>query len=204
MSSPRPPHSRPGSGARSGVLALLVGLSPAAAQAPPDYSRDALPALPGLLWEDTRAAVAAPGGWGPREWQELGLGAGLVVATGFLLDPVLDRAAARNVDPARDRLAANLAQPGGTGGLVLMGVGYLAFSAFGQNEARSVVVDMGVATVLAQAAILPVKYLVGRARPGEDLGSSHFAPFSGADAFPSGHTTQAPVENWRRSSAKRA
>jgi len=191
MESSRSTPPRRRAGARGGFLALAMATLPGSAQAPPDYARDALPALPGLLWEDARAAVAAPEGWDARPWQELGLGAGLVLATGFLLDPVLDRAAARNASPARDRLAGNLAQPGGAGGLVFMGAGYLGFSAFGQDQARSVVVDMGIATLLAQAAILPIKSLAGRARPGDNQGTGHFTPFSGADAFPSGHAAQA-------------
>ena len=191
MVSSRPTPHRRGSGARGGILALALAAVPGPAQTPPDYSRDALPALPGLLWEDTRAALAAPGGWQARQWEELGLGAGLVLATGFLLDPVLDRVAARNASPARDRLAANLTQPGGTGGRVFMGAGYLGLSAFGQDEARSIVVDMGIATVLAQVAILPIKASVGRVRPADNQGTAHFTPFSGADAFPSGHAAQA-------------
>ena len=52
-------------------------------------------------------------------------------------------------------------------------------------------VDAGIATVLAQAAIYPVKLAVGRVRPADGQGNDAFRPFSGNDAFPSGHTTQA-------------
>jgi len=113
------------------------------------------------------------------------------VGVALLLDKPLADAAARNRTPSRDKLGRDLAQPGGTGGLLLMGAAYAGFSVLGKDEARSVVVDMGIATLLAQVAVLPVKALAGRARPLDGKGTSHFAPFSSGDSFPSGHTAQA-------------
>jgi len=155
------------------------------------YSRDAIPKLPGLLWDDAKAVASAPAAWDASDWQTLGLGAAAVVGTALLLDKTLDDASRRSHTDSRDRLFKNLAQPGGTGGLVLMGAGYLGFTLLGKDEPRSVVVDMGVATVLAQAAILPLKYGLGRARPADGKGTHDFHPFSSRDAFPSGHATQA-------------
>ncbi|MCG3137004.1 MAG: hypothetical protein HJJLKODD_00845 [Phycisphaerae bacterium] len=51
----------------------------------------------------------------------------------------------------------------------------------------------GYALVLASNGLLVqgIKYLVGRARPELGQGATHFEPFSGLDAFPSGHTANA-------------
>jgi membrane-associated phospholipid phosphatase len=168
----------------------LAGLQPAQAQAP-DYRRDAFLKLPGLLWDDAMALAASPGEWTSTDWGNCALGAAAVVGVGLVLDRTLAEGAARSWTPARDHLASNVAQVGGTGGLVLMGAAYAGFSLLDKDEPRSVVVDMGIATVLAQVAILPVKYVVGRARPGDDQGTTHFAPFTANDSFPSGHATQA-------------
>jgi membrane-associated phospholipid phosphatase len=120
-----------------------------------------------------------------------GLGVAAVLGTALLLDRKVDDAAVRNSTPSRLRLAKDVAQVGGTGGLLLMGAGYVGFSLLGQDGPRSVVVDMGMATVLAQVAILPLKYGLGRSRPSDEQGAGHFRPLTSSDSFPSGHTTQA-------------
>jgi membrane-associated phospholipid phosphatase len=173
---------------RAAALLLLGSL--ASAQTP-DYSREAIPGLPGLLWDDARTVYSAPASWTASDWRDVGLGAAAVVGAGLLLDHTFADAAARNATPGRDRIAKDIAQAGGTGGLVLMGAGYLTFTLAGKDEARSVVVDMGIATVLAQAAILPLKYGFGRVRPADDQGTHTFKPLTSNDSFPSGHTTQA-------------
>jgi hypothetical protein len=172
------------------TAALLLSGCVAFAQSP-DYALDTIPKLPGLLWEDTKATVSAPGDWTGSQWGKAGLCAAAVLGTALLLDRPVDDAMARSTSPSRDRLARNLAKPGGTPGLVLMGAGYVGFSLLGWEESRSVVVDMGIATVLAQAAVLPLKFAAGRSRPDEGEGAHHFVPFSSRESFPSGHTTQA-------------
>lgn len=157
----------------------------------PDYSRDEFPKLPGLLWDDTKAVATAPGAWTSTDWKTLGLGAAAVLGTALILDRTLDDASKRNRTSSRDKLAKDLAQPGGTGGLILLGAGYFGFSLLDKDEPRSVIVDMGVATVLAQAAILPLKYGLGRARPQDERGAHDFRPFRSQDSFPSGHAAQA-------------
>ncbi|WP_306600539.1 phosphatase PAP2 family protein [Geothrix sp. 21YS21S-2] len=171
------------------ALALALAGTVAWSQTPSrcdDFTR-----LPGLAWEDATTLARAPGSWVASDWQALGLGAAAVVGTALLLDTTLDDASRRNRTDSRDRLFKNLSQPGGTGGLVLMGAGYLGFTLLGKEEARSVVVDMGVATVLAQVAILPLKVGLGRTRPAEEKGTHDFHPLSHQNAFPSGHATQA-------------
>lgn len=173
------------------MRALALALAGTVAWSQTPYSRDEITRLPGLAWEDAGAVAGAPASWAASDWQALGLGAAAVVGTALLLDKTLDDASKRNHTDSRDRLFKNLSQPGGTGGLVLMGAGYLGFTLLGKEEARSVVVDMGVATVLAQVAILPLKYGFGRARPADGKGTHDFHPLSSQNAFPSGHATQA-------------
>lgn len=172
------------------ALALALAGTAAWSQVP-DYRQDGFLELPGLLWDDARTLAVAPGAWTAADWKEAGLGAAAVLGVALVLDRTVDKAALRNTTAARDRLARDLAQPGGTGGLILMGAAYGGFSLLGQDEPRSVVVDMGIATVLAQAAILPLKYGFGRVRPSDGLGTDTFKPLTANDSFPSGHATQA-------------
>jgi membrane-associated phospholipid phosphatase len=157
----------------------------------PAYQRDDLFQLPSLLWDDATSVVTAPGDWTASDWTKAGWGAAAVLGVALVLDKPLADGAARSQTASRDRLASHVAQAGGTGGLVFMGAGYLGLGLLGQDEARSVFVDMGIATVLAQTAILPLKYGAGRARPADGLGDDHFTPFTSHDSFPSGHATQA-------------
>ena len=183
----------------AGLLAACLIPVAALAQAPPkDPGPSPAPArvdevgnLPRLAWGDTVTLVQAPGGWTSRQWGEAALGVAAVAVTGVALDRTVDQAVVRNRKPSWDSPAKAIAQLGGTGGLVLIGGGYLGSSLLGREEARSMWVDAGIATVLAQAAIYPVKLAVGRVRPADDKGNDAFRPFSGNDSFPSGHTTQA-------------
>lgn len=174
------------------IQALALSLAGTAAWAQsPDYRRDRFLELPGLLWDDARTLAVAPGDWTASEWKEAGLGAAAVLGVALVLDKPFDQAALRNRTESRDRLARDVAQVGGTGGLILMGAAYGGFTLIGKPEPRSVVVDMGIATVLAQVAILPLKYGFGRVRPADGLGNDAFKPFTANDSFPSGHAAQA-------------
>jgi membrane-associated phospholipid phosphatase len=153
---------------------------------------DTLSRLPGSFWDDGVALATAPADWSGRQWSEAALGAAAVLGVGLALDHSVDRAVVRNHRNAWDTPAKDVAQLGGTGGLLLIGGGYLATSALHMDEGRALWVDAGIATALSQIAILPVKYGLGRVRPAEDQGTHEFKPFtSGNDAFPSGHSAQA-------------
>jgi membrane-associated phospholipid phosphatase len=171
------------------MFCLLPGF--ARAQEAPGFQVDRLPALPGLLWDDTRVLVQAPGDWSGRQWTEVALGAAAVVATGFALDHAVDQAVLRNPSPSLNNAAKNMAQLGGAGGLVLIGGGYLGSSLLGKDQARAMWVDAGIATVLARGTAFAAQMVVGRAVPSDNQGSSRFRPFSGDDSFPSGHASQA-------------
>jgi membrane-associated phospholipid phosphatase len=147
--------------------------------------------LPRSLWDDGKALAKAPVGWTSSQWSRAALGAAAVVGAGLALDRTADQAVVRNRRQSWDTAAKDVAQLGGTGGLLLVGGGYLATSALGMEQARALWVDAGIAAVLAQVAILPLKYGLGRARPAQEQGTHEFKPFTGNDAFPSGHSAQA-------------
>jgi membrane-associated phospholipid phosphatase len=159
---------------------------------PQSFQFDAFSHLPRLLWDDTVTLVQAPGDWTSRQWTELALGTAAVVATGLALDRTVDQAVVRNPSPSLFNAARSVAQLGGAGGLVLIGGGYLGASLLGKDEARSMWVDAGIATVLARGAAFTLQLAVGRSGPADNQGTSHFSPFSSsADSFPSGHASQA-------------
>jgi membrane-associated phospholipid phosphatase len=173
---------------------FLVGcLLPALAWAQPAPSSkvDSFPALPRLLWDDTLALVRMPGDWDSRQWTGVAWGAAAVLATGLALDRPVDRAVVRNPSPSLSNAAKNMAQLGGAGGLVLIGGGYLGSSLLGKDQARSMWVDAGIATVLARGTAFTVQWAVGREGPGANRGTHDFQPFSSGDSFPSGHASQA-------------
>jgi membrane-associated phospholipid phosphatase len=176
-------------------LVSMVALAQAPPQDPP--SRPAPPQiddsrnLPRLFWDDAVTLAQAPGDWTSRQWGELALGVAAVAVVGVTLDRTVDQAVVRNRKPSWDSPAKAVAQLGSVGGWVLVGGGYLGSELLGKDEARSMWVDAGIATVLSQVAIYPVKMAVGRVRPADGQGNDAFRPFSGNDAFPSGHTTQA-------------
>jgi membrane-associated phospholipid phosphatase len=177
------------------LLAAALGTVPAwtqeAAPAPSGYQIDEIRHLPGLLWDDTKTLARLPGDWTRSQWTEAGLGLAAVAATGLLLDRTVDDAVQRSDHPAWRNAAKNVAQLGGVGGLVLIGAGYLGSSALGQDEARALWTDTGIATVLARATAFTVQVAVGRDTPSANQGPHDFRPFSSQDSFPSGHASQA-------------
>jgi len=178
------------------VFSLLAGRAWAQEAPPPAAPVSGNPVdefrhLPGLLWDDTKAMVQAPGAWTCQDWGRLGWGAAAVVASGVLLDHAVDQAVVRSDHPALRNAAKNVAQLGGAGGLVLIGGGYLATSLMGQEEGRALWVDTGIATVLARATAFTVQVAAGRADPAQERGTHDFRPVSSWDSFPSGHAAQA-------------
>ena len=173
------------------ALACVCALT-AQAQDPRTYQQDELTRLPRLFWDDAKGTLGAPAAWDASQWTWAGVAVAGVLGAGLVLDRRVDEAVVRNQRPSWNRAAKDVAEVGGTGGLVLMGAGYLGASLLGKEEARALWVDMGMATVLARGVItIPLKFLAGRSRPMDGQGAGHFRPFSSGDAFPSGHTAQA-------------
>ena len=174
-----------------GLVAGVVRGQEASAPPAATYRVDEVRHLPGLLWDDTRALVAAPGDWTCGDWGKLGLGAAAVLGAGLLLDRTVDEAVLRSDHRPWRNAARNVAELGGVGGLALIGGGYLVTSLMGRDEGRALWVDAGMGTVLARATAFTFQAATGRAGPRDDRGSRDFRPFSGQDGFPSGHASQA-------------
>ncbi|WP_306591171.1 phosphatase PAP2 family protein [Geothrix sp. 21YS21S-4] len=148
--------------------------------------------LPDLLAKDTLHVLRQPGEWDAQTWTNLSLGTLGVIGAAIALDPPLDRAVRRNARPGWDRVATNLENLGGTGSLILAGGAYLGGQFTHNPTLKSVGTDAGMSMAIAQlAVIIPLKYVVGRARPSADKGTFHFKPFQSGQSFPSGHTAQA-------------
>lgn len=138
--------------------------------------------------EDVAVAAEIAAG---TDWLRLGLvGAGLIAASAAM-DNRVDSVAKRFVD-------RNWVKGGVKVGSALpfLAIGGAALAAFGASDPK--LSDAGFAAVeaggTAFAAVTGLKYLVGRARPTNELGSKKFkflSSESGYDSFPSGHTIEA-------------
>ena len=69
--------------------------------------------------------------------------------------------------------------------------GYLAGELAGSSDLKRVMVHTGAAALLATGVSSALKYSIGRNRPPVAGDQLSFRPFSGANSFPSGHTTVA-------------
>lgn len=175
------------------MLAVSLGLraqdsKPSAA---PDV--DSIPRLPGLILSDGAEVLTAPARWEAKDWGQFGLGALAVVGTAVLLDHPLKEAVDRNRTESLDNAAKKLEKFGSTYAIATAGGLYALGWVSGDKELRATGSDAISASLITGLVIVPAtKYLVGRARPFEDKGTSSFKPCHGGDpGFPSGHTTEA-------------
>jgi membrane-associated phospholipid phosphatase len=124
-------------------------------------------------------------------WYE---GAAAIAGTSalMLLDEPVQRTIQTHRSSTSDDMAAVFRRMGQpevyltvTAGMV--GVGLLAHDLPVTRAGERLFVALG----LAGTSTVVGKRILGRARPSTDVDAFHFAPFSGNDAFPSGHTTMA-------------
>lgn len=153
-------------------------------------AQDQVDRLPGLLLTDTKAVLSAPLAWDRKDWAWAGAAVALVAGAGVLLDRPVDEAALRNRRPGWDRTAQKIETLGGLGGGLLVGGVYLTGRLRDNPEWTAAGVDAAISVLIARGLALPIKELVGRARPEEGLGTRHLKPLV-HDSFPSGHTAQA-------------
>ena len=140
---------------------------------------------PRLLWTDIKTSVTAPARWDSQDWITLSVDSIAVVGTAALLDrPVRDWA---------QRQFANHFEPlGAEWSFAVIGAFYVDGRLQNDARAENTAVDALSASIVAAGIVSPIlKTVVGRARPRENQGVYSFKPFSGAQSFPSGHTTQA-------------
>jgi membrane-associated phospholipid phosphatase len=145
----------------------------------------------GLVWDDIKATFTAPADWDTRDWLIAG-GVVASVGTVAVFDEDIQRAVQRNRNQTVDDIFKGVQGFGSQYVPGVIGAFYLGGIVFDNPEAKAVALDATSASIIAAGlALYPLKYTVGRARPGDNLGAYHFKPFSGSDSFPSGHTTEA-------------
>ncbi len=145
-----------------------------------------------LLLKDTEQVLSAPIRWRAKEWALFGVDTAAVVGTALFLDRPMQRAAQRHRNRVTNGIAAAFNPLGNEAALAIPGGFYLAGVVWHNDTAKAVAQD-GLAASLVEAGIITptLKLAFGRSRPKADQGAFHFAPFSGADVFPSGHTGEA-------------
>lgn len=191
-----------GSGTLAVALAVLLAGQVSAAeiepcpadpgQSPEAAAPEVSPSLVKIALEDGKYILGAPLRWSGKDWLVFsGVAAG-VVAIGFAADlPARDKTQG-NQTAALDDLTRIVEPFGQEYSWAVIGVYGIAGFVFRDPGARDIAVDSALATILASGIITPVlKQVIGRARPNQEEGSTSFHPFSGDQAFPSGHTTQA-------------
>jgi membrane-associated phospholipid phosphatase len=146
-----------------------------------------------LAGRDIVATVTAPAHWGARDWLVFG-GVAAGIGTVAVFDHDIQRAVQRNRNGTLDSVA-NAVQPfGNEYAPAVLGAFYAGGELFKDSRLNAVAMDGAAASIIASGLILqPLKYGIGRSRPGANAGAYNFHPFNGADSFPSGHTTEAFV-----------
>lgn len=158
---------------------------------------DDVPSLsyPALVLDDVKHVLTAPARWQEPEWQNLGLASiGVVVVAAIADSPVRDEM--RRHAPNNNGFMLGVERFGAEYSLGVLGGFYLAGALVNNDRAAAVAQDGLAASLIASGMITPtIKFIAGRGRPREDVGTANFRPFDGSYAsnssFPSGHTTQA-------------
>lgn len=125
------------------------------------------------------------------DWLQLGLlGSGLVLASSAL-DTRVDNLAKKYVDKKWVKTGVNIGNA-----LPFVAIGGAVLAAVGSNDPKlsSTAFAATEAGGTSYAAVIGLKYMIGRARPTNQIGSKKFKFFSntaGYDSFPSGHTIEA-------------
>ena len=184
----------PASARRAAALCLAVSLAAgwARAQAEPAPTPPQEPRYCKRLLLDLKDLAARPAHLDGRDWRNLGLAALAVGGTMALDDEIRDWLQDRRSVGGDD--AADALRPLGhrVGPALLLG-GLWAAGAIAGNPTLTAIGKDGVeASLFSVVLIAPaLKKAVGRARPDEELVSTHFDPFSEFQSFPSGEATQA-------------
>ena len=141
--------------------------------------------------EDVKALATAPVHWKHSQWMRFGEGVALVGATMALDKPILD-AVQRIRTSASDRYLKDVTHLGGGYGLDV-GIAILLGGVVAHNERlRDTGFDALESSMWAAGIVTPIlKRSVGRYRPIQEHGTYAFKPFSNAESFPSGHSTNA-------------
>jgi len=186
------------------ILVVTVAFAVFAGEAQAQTGRDSSAAQPGLadvFLHDGRSAVglavraySAPFRWNGSDWLTAG---GYIAATGLsaLADVEVRDAMARSHSSSADR-AVDIAVAYGDGlnAVILVGGLYGVGLVIREPWLRESMMLAGTAFLVSASISTVTKFVVGRARPYNELGNHSFKPFSFSEdfvSFPSGHTVVA-------------
>jgi hypothetical protein len=146
-----------------------------------------------LVLLDTKEVFTAPAHWDLRDWEVFGgITAGIVTVGAF--DKEIEKAIRRAKSETFTDVLDHVQSLGNEYAIGVVGAFYLTGEVFKDPNAKSTAMDAISASGIASGVIInATKYIVGRARPTDNLGAYNFQPFSGHDSFMSGHTTEAFV-----------
>lgn len=146
---------------------------------------------PKLLADDIQHVISAPARWQTSDWQNAAWWSLGILSTAAIVDKPLQDEMRRHA-PNNNRAVLQVERLGAQYSVVVVGGFYLAGTA-GNETASAVAQDGLAASLIASGLIAPtIKLIVGRSRPRNNSGTTHFKPFSDLNAsFPSGHTTEA-------------
>jgi membrane-associated phospholipid phosphatase len=141
---------------------------------------------------DARDVLTAPARWQRPEWRSAWRKAIIVAGVMALADRSIRDAAQERRSAATDRLADTF-EPFGERYAAATLAGFWLAGRFGEHTTAHAIARDGLESeIIAAGLIVPaLKFVTGRSRPREDLGTSDFHPFNGGASFPSGHTTAA-------------
>ena len=143
-----------------------------------------------LLGGDIVHVFKQPTRWGRKQWKQVGIGAGIVVGTGVLLDRHVSNYVEDNPSNTADQVA-NTFEPFGAAYAFAVVAGFYAGGAIAHDPtAKAVALDGIASSIITSAMIVPtLKVIFGRLRPNANEGADAF--FQGGASFPSGHTGEA-------------
>lgn len=154
---------------------------------------DPVPGIGTIALKDTVHILGAPLHWTTKEWIIASGTLAGIVAVGFAFDiPMRNKTQSHQTETLDD--LTKVVEPFGAGySWAVVGAYGIAGFVFHDPDSRNIAVDSVMASILASGIITPtLKFVIGRARPNQDEGSTSFHPFDTSDAsFPSGHATQA-------------
>jgi len=142
--------------------------------------------LPGTVSSQARQPVQ-----GTIEWWQGAATAGAILFSGFF-DEAVQHSTQDSRTPEKDQLAAFFRHMGQPEVFATIPIAMFLGGTIGRNlPLRNSAERIAVSLALAAVVTTTTKYVVGRERPFAAEEPNVFHPFSGADAFPSGHTTMA-------------
>jgi membrane-associated phospholipid phosphatase len=143
------------------------------------------------LWDDSIYLVSAPARMTIND--TLVLGGALATIGGLMAVDHGIRSGAqkntsssgRNVADGFNALGSPLGILGVNAGLIAIGVTNWSYA--GDSRVKDAALVSLESEIFSLGAVFVVREIVGRARPDQGKGTSHFSPFSSNDSFPSGH-----------------